>query len=234
MTPREILVAFEREIGVLNDYTKKPTTDASEYWINLGIDKFVKTRYSGYNIKLTAFEQDEKRYQDLKTLIVNSTSTVYWIGDNKYETQEPLDILFTLDESVSIVPMSDDDKCWPTDKNGNKLHLITDVTEATLDTYHAILDNALSEYHWRNGKAKPVRVRSGNTILLFTDGTYQVETYYLHYLRRAIKYSSSDSTYTDLPEHTHLEVVKLAAQLYLENQTNPRYQSISNEVNSME
>jgi hypothetical protein len=31
--------------------------------------------------------------------------------------------------------------------------------------------------------------------------------------------------YTDMPEHTQLEIVKLAAQLYIENQADPRYNS---------
>jgi hypothetical protein len=37
-----------------------------------------------------------------------------------------------------------------------------------------------------------------------------------------------------MPEHTHSEIVKLAAQMYLENTKDPRYNSISNEVKEME
>lgn len=33
-----------------------------------------------------------------------------------------------------------------------------------------------------------------------------------------------------MPEHTHLEIVKLAAQLYIENQANPRYNSYTQGV----
>ena len=37
-----------------------------------------------------------------------------------------------------------------------------------------------------------------------------------------------------MPEHTHLEIIKLAVQAYLENQMNQRYNSYSNEINTME
>ena len=40
--------------------------------------------------------------------------------------------------------------------------------------------------------------------------------------------------YKDMPASTHDEIVKLAVELYLENEDNPRYQSYINEVNSME
>ena len=36
-----------------------------------GLDKFIKTRYSGINFKRKGFEQDKKRIDDLRTLISN-------------------------------------------------------------------------------------------------------------------------------------------------------------------
>jgi len=38
-------------------------------WLNIAIRKFVKTRYSGVNVKREAFEQSQKRIDDLRTLI---------------------------------------------------------------------------------------------------------------------------------------------------------------------
>jgi len=50
-------------------------------WLNNAIRKFVKTRYSGVNVKREAFEQSQKRTDDLRTLVreqalVCSTGTV--------------------------------------------------------------------------------------------------------------------------------------------------------------
>lgn len=77
-----------------------------------------------------------------------------------------------------------------------------------------------------------------NQITLYTDGNYKVSEYTLTYLRlpKKIKFLNSDmfEEYTDLPEHTHLELVKLAAQLYLENQVDPRVRTYPEEVQTME
>jgi len=42
-------------------------------WINNSIKKFTKTRYSGINPKREAFEQTQKRIDDLRTLVVEET-----------------------------------------------------------------------------------------------------------------------------------------------------------------
>ncbi len=42
-------------------------------WLNNAIRKFVKTRYSGINVKREAFEQSQKRTDDLRTLVREQT-----------------------------------------------------------------------------------------------------------------------------------------------------------------
>jgi hypothetical protein len=39
------------------------------YWLNQGVDKFVKTRFDGDNSIQTSFEQNEKRARDLVNLL---------------------------------------------------------------------------------------------------------------------------------------------------------------------
>jgi hypothetical protein len=43
-----------------------------DYWLNIATREFVKTRYSGANSKQEAFEQTQKRTEDLKTLVKNT------------------------------------------------------------------------------------------------------------------------------------------------------------------
>ena len=69
----ELQTAFETEIGLLDNNIEKPVTADIEYWLMAGLDKFIKTRYSGINYKRTAFEQDQKRIDDLRTLVTNKT-----------------------------------------------------------------------------------------------------------------------------------------------------------------
>ena len=65
----DLQVAFELEINKLDDGLNKPKSDDIEYWLNVGLDKFVKTRYSGVNTKGESFEQSQKRIDDLRTLV---------------------------------------------------------------------------------------------------------------------------------------------------------------------
>ena len=44
-----------------------------DLWINKAIRKFVKTRYSGINVKRESFEQTQKRIDDLRSLIKQET-----------------------------------------------------------------------------------------------------------------------------------------------------------------
>lgn len=65
----ELQEAFEREINMLDNDLEKPMSTDTEYWLNQGLEKFYKTRYTGLNFKRTGFEQDQKRIDDLRTLI---------------------------------------------------------------------------------------------------------------------------------------------------------------------
>jgi hypothetical protein len=46
----ELQEAFELELNKFDDIDKIPSTD-TEYWLNQGLIRFVKTRYSGMNSK---------------------------------------------------------------------------------------------------------------------------------------------------------------------------------------
>lgn len=74
----KIQEAFEREINMLDNDLEKPASTDTEYWINQGILKFVKTRFTGNNYKGLGFEQTQKRIDDLRTL---ETSKDYEVND---------------------------------------------------------------------------------------------------------------------------------------------------------
>ena len=69
----------------------------------------------------------------------------------------------------------------------------------------------------------------------YTDEQYKVAEYTIEYLKRPSKVTlvgTPTDEYTDLPTHTHMEIVKMAVQLILG--TLPNYNVYSNEVNTME
>ena len=202
--------AFELEIAQLDSNLTKPTTSDIEYWLTAGLIKFIKTRYSGINFKQTGFEQDQKRIDDLRSLVTRK-SYQFTTYPEEYTVTLPEDYMTTLGE--------------------------TDVLEATVENIDRQRQNTLSEYRLHGRSARPLRLYEGNTIRLYTDSNYHIRNYILTYLRIPNKISLTEAPfeeYKEMPASTHDEIVKLAVELYLENEANPRYQSYINEVNTME
>lgn len=230
----ELLESFELELNKLDDNFTKPTTNTTEYFLNAGLDKFWKTRYSQNNPKVRGFEQIQKRIDDLRTLVAEVTLVPDTTSKDLYTVTIPEDYVILLGDTAGISPADGyTDPCWELDSDGNYVIHYSDVLEGSIETIDRIKENSLSEYHLRYTKAKPIRLLSENEIKLYTDGKYKVSKYILHYLRKPHYidiHTEPFKEYTDMPEHTHLEIVKLAAQLYIENQANPRYNSYTQEV----
>lgn len=230
----ELQEALELEINELDSIATKPLTSDMEHWFNAALDKFIKTRYSGLNIKRRGFEQDQKRIDDLRTLIIDKSYS-FTIHNGEYTAELPTDYCLTLGETSIIY--SDTDPCWPKGPNGMPRTKHVDVLESTIENFDSQRNNSLSEYRLHACSARPLRLIKGNNVKLYTDENYSIKNYILTYLRTPKRISLTTAPfdeYKDMPVHTHLEIVKLAAELYLENRANPRYQSYLNEVNTME
>lgn len=233
--------SFEIELNKLEDNLTKPTTNITEYFLNAGLDKFWKTRYGENNFKRDSFEQTQKRIDDLRTLVTEHTfdkNEITKISNNLYTVNLPENYLIMLGDTAGISPADGiDNQCWEKDENGVYIVHYSDTIEGTIETLDRIKENSLSEYHLHYTKAKPIKLIANDSVKLYTDGKYKVSTYTMQYLRKPNRidiHTNPYEEYADMPEHTHLEIVKLAAQLYIENQLNPRYKSYSNEVVSME
>ena len=227
--------SFEREINKFDDALTKPKSSDTEYFLNTALDKFWKTRYSQNNYKQEGFEQTQKRTDDLRTLVVTKLykdEIVPSTDNKKYTVTIPDNYVILLGDTAGILPIGDNE-CWEKDGDDNYIPHYSDTIEGQVETIDRIKENSLSEYRLRYTKAKPIRLVAGNEIQLFTDGKYKISEYNLTYLRKPEYldiHKNPFAEYTDMPEHTHLEIVKLAAQMYIENQANPRYNSYTQEV----
>lgn len=239
MTPRQMQIAFERELNIIDDL-QKPTSDTTLYWLNQAVMKFVKTRYSGVNSKTESFEQSQKRMEDLRTLVslMKGTAQATGILSNEYSVLLGDDHLIHLSTSVGILPKNQiaGDNCWKKNAAGEYIKRYSDPIQVTQDTLDRQLENSLSEHNLHYCAAKPLQLIRGRMMYFYTDDNYQVTDCNITYLKTptAITLDSPFLEYTDLPKHTHSEIVKLAVQMYLENTMNQRYTSYSNEVNTME
>ena len=106
------------------------------------------------------------------------------------------------------------------------------VTECTIDNYTQLLDDPYSEHILHYDRAKPLRLFYQDTVELIGDGNYGIIYYYLRYLKEPVVVTLAVDC--DLPNHTHTEIVKMAVNMSLENLKDPRYQSQTQEVSTME
>lgn len=225
----DILASFELEINKLNNTLEKPLTDDSLYWINQAVVKFVKDRFNGNAPKRTSYEQNEKRTRDLIKLFREQTIDSIFFTDepesyNSYEYLYPADMMYVLNEDVVISNIE------------GKHKIDTCVFECTADNFMYRINNSLTDFHYRYHRARPLRIRTKDGFKLLTDKKYKIDKYTLGYLKVPEEITNDNplKDYTDFENHTWLEIVKIAAQMYIENQQDQRYQTITNEVLTQE
>lgn len=231
MTNIEILTAFETEINQLNNELTKPSTDDSLFWLNQSVNKFVKIRFNGDFIHREGYEQTEKRRNDLiklfKTVTYDDENMIKdtsFASYDQYSIQYPKDFLYALNEDVVIA-----------DVDGNH-KMDTCVFECTQDSFMYRINNSLTDFHYRFHRARPIRTRNKTGCLLLTDKKYIIKQYTLGYLRQPdeITLQNPYNQYLDFDDSTMYEIIKIAAQMYLENIKDQRYQTITSEIISQE
>ena len=234
----ELQEAFEIELNVLDDGFNKPKSMDTEWWLNRGLEKFWKTRYSGMNVKSTGFEQDQKRIDDLRTLVKTVSIIPTKVTNKQYSIDIPDDYVILLGDTVGIQPSDDShNACWEVDEDGEFVIKYGDTIESSIETIDRQLSNSLSEHILKYCSARPLKLIQGNSVYLYTDGQYKISDYQLTYLRNPEKINihlNPFDEYVDMPEHTHSEIVKIAAQMYIENQSNQRVNTHNAEVQEME
>lgn len=241
MTDRQFQIEFERRLQLMDPElvrTNKLSSDTIFSFINEAIDKFYKTRYSGINAKSEGFEQSQKRIDDLRNLIKTASFSEEIINDgNVYTIELPEDYVLLLGDIAGILPTEGNEQCWEMDEDGNYIVKRADTIEATIENIDRQLSNSLSEHLLKYCTARPLKLIQGNQVILYTDGKYSVANYQITYLSKPLFLDSSNisnTEYTSLPEHAHMEIVKMAVQLYLATKPMQHYSAYSSEVNNME
>lgn len=224
-----ILEGFEREIARIDDAIEKPSTDDSLFWLNQAVGKFTKERFNGDFVHRTSYEQNEKRRLDLIKLFRTKKYDEFEYDDeqpsyDQYIIEYPKDFLFALNEDVII-----SDKL-----GGHKMD--TCMFECTQDSFMYRITNSLTDFHYRYHRARPLRIREVNGCRLLTDKNYKIHEYTLGYLKKPseITLENPFNEYEDFEDIIMAEIIKIAAQMYLENQKDERYKTITAEVNTQE
>lgn len=224
----DLIAAFELEINKIDDTIQKPVTDDSLYWINQAVMKFVKDRFNGNAPKRTSYEQNEKRTRDLIKLLKEekkeTSEVIRHVNYDEYEYDYPTDMMFVLNEDVVI-----------SDMNGEH-QMDTCIFECTADNFMYRINNSLTDFHYRYHRARPLRIRTNDGFRLLTDKKYKIDSYTVGYLKVPTEITNENplTEYNDFEDHIWFEITKIAAQMYIENQSDPRYKTITNEVLTQE
>lgn len=156
---------------------------------------------------------------------------------HEYQYIYPTDMMFILNEDVVIC------------NNEGEHKLDVSVFECTADSFMYRVNNSLTDFHYKYHKARPLRIRTTLTTInedgfeelnrgcsLLTDGNYKIDSYSIGYLKIPSILTNEDpyKKNEDFPEYIWPEIIKIAAQMYVENQADPRYQTLTNEVLTQE
>jgi len=156
-----------------------------DWWLNEAIDRFIKTRYSGTNVKRESFEQSQKRTDDLRTLVSEcriaggSVQTGDTDKPNSYliaVTDFPDDYLIFLNDEVSII--------FDNEVTSVSTTLRTYPVPCTSDMYSASINDPYSEHRLHMSTARPLRMFTEKGVELITDANYTIPYYYMKYLRK--------------------------------------------------
>jgi hypothetical protein len=237
MTITEMHRAFDMELDK-SSAIEMPSflPEEKDFWLNMAIRSFVKNRYRGKQDGV-GFEEISKRTMDLSTLVNETTLDVTAdtvktdSGLHSYLADLPNSLWFIVGEEVDIIYKKLGDTENTTKRQG--------VTQCTASTYRSHIDDPHSEHRLHYEEAKPLRLIYQQNVELIGDLNYTIGHYYVRYIKKPavvlwVGISSVNNIDCDLPEHTHDEVVKLAANMVLENIEQPRYQSHMVELNKVE
>jgi hypothetical protein len=223
MTISELHYAFKVAMDRIDSNSQTDFNKGEiDYLLNEAQLIFLKTRSSTSNSKQKGFEATQKRIDDLSTLLV------------KYPEQQPLtpvsnevNLSILTYEYYSLVRIYAEVQYTDCVKNVQlKFVQHDDLNDVLKDPFNSASQDAIP---YNFGKSS---TSSSTSIYLYpTTGT--VNKVYIEYLKLPNKVSFGGYAYVDgvvyppstleFPEHTHLEIVDIAANIAAMNIENPEY-----------
>tara|TARA_E500000305_G_scaffold25850_1_gene19936 strand:+ start:2535 stop:3251 length:717 start_codon:yes stop_codon:yes gene_type:complete len=205
--------------------------------LNISQDKFVTKRAFGNNVRRTVFEEDQKRRDDLRTLISSTT-----INNQGIAGSFPNSVLLSLPGSSAasgeyrhsiMEEASIFDSGIPTASFTIDDLKRVSVKPITYDRYNKIMDDPFNkpEKHTVYRLDSSNNDYAKNVTLIYSEGM-TLSSYFLHYIREPLVIGIDQDCI--LPNHTHREIVRMAVVEALEGIESPRYQTSKIELNEIE
>ena len=181
MTAEQMHIQFKMGLDK-SDTLSNPNFEPEEInvWLNKAQDRFIKTRYS-HDLKQETFEETQKRTDDLREVIVEETLP-------PSDTQEPVKpngVLFNLPGVVDHRPyywFAINEECQIRYRNCKDGYVYERkrVKPIQHDDYNKVIDDPFN----KPTRGKIVRLMHDHYAELIGDGTYEIQTYILRYIKR--------------------------------------------------
>lgn len=201
-----------------------------DYWLYSAYLSKVSTKFTGNNPIGTPFEGNTKRIADLEKLVKTDKSLTLLAetGTNRlYLNGFTSTVTYgsgTQEKRMFFLPSML--KFGPTSANANVIQVTHEQASKFLQTYNN-----------RPYIETPVAILENNTLTIYVDkdlmpGPYTLDLTYLAYPMR-LNNQDVTSGMDEIPEYMQYEVIKLAADMAIENtesqraQTHPQYLNIS-------
>ena len=191
-----------------------------DYWLYTAYLSKIATKFTGNNTIQTSFEGNTKRVADLVGLVrsVKGLTLLSETTNNR----------LTLNDFKSSIKYGSDTQDKRMYFIQGTLHFGSKLANVKLISH----ENALRFLETYNNKPwieEPVAILEDNKLIVIEDrdlmvGPYTIDITYLAYPRK-INNQDITSTLDEIPEYMQYEVVKLAADMALENVESPRVQS---------
>lgn len=191
-----------------------------DYWLYTAYLSKIATKFTGNNTIQTSFEGNTKRVADLEGLVRTDKGLTL--------LSETTNNRLTLNDFKSSIKYGSDTQDKRMYFIQGTLHFGSKLANVKLISH----ENALRFLETYNNKPwieEPVAILEDNKLIAFVDrdlmtGPYTIDLTYLAYPRK-INNQDITSTLDEIPEYMQYEVVKLAADMALENVESPRVQS---------
>lgn len=221
MTILEMHIALRNELDKTQDYQYPDfLPEQIDYWLNKAQEIYIEDTAYPMNPNKIAFEQTQKRIDELKDLVKPATITATQSGTN-YLTQLPNDYKHLVRHECKTV------------KNGK-----SEIVSGIITTQDKINLQKKNPF-WTPIVDEPLYYILGNSIVYETLNRFNIEQSYLWYIKEPIKMKLG-SEYTDISidvdceiksEYVQHRIIDIARSMMLENIESPRYESNLIELN---
>jgi hypothetical protein len=220
MTVSEMQIALRLHLDKSTSLTGSVDFLSEElnFWLNESQDRFIKQRMFGNNYYKLGFEQSQKRIDDLRNLVILGgpySLTTSSLGSNVKEGALPVSdvtspYLYYIDSSVY---------------NSSSLQL--NAGKVLQEMY---LGDYVKDFINNPYIRRPLVVLYDSKIVFVYSDEFIPTTFDLTYIKKPKTLTTStpgtyETNTCELAEHTHREIVALAASLLIENIESPRVQT---------